>query len=378
MQFVIGGGTYEELTEWRDILLEVIQKDNPGLVGVDHDFKETKPQVRVIIDRDRAGDLGVRIGDIGRTLETILGSRQVTTYIEAGEEYDVILEGERDNQRTPSDIQNIYVRSDRSGALIPLSNLVTVEEFADSRTLNRYNRLRVITIEANLADDYTLDEALTYLEGAVAEHLPAAAIIDYKGESRDFREAGSSVVFVFMLGVLVVFLVLAAQFESFIHPLVIMLTVPLAMAGALFGLYLAGGTLNIYTQIGLIVLVGLAAKNGILIVEFANQLRDAGMAFDDAIVEASRIRLRPILMTGLTTAAGAIPLMVSFGAGAETRQVIGIVVFSGVLAATAFTLFVVPVAYRLLARNTRPGGDTRRRLEREMAAPVERPTEDAV
>jgi len=371
VQFVIGGGTYEELTEWRDILLDAIEEDNPGLVGVDHDYKETKPQLRVVIDRDRAGDLGVRIGDIGRTLETILGSRRVTTYIEAGEEYDVVLEGERDAQRTPSDIQNIYVRSDRSGALIPLSNLVTLEEFADSRTLNRYNRLRAITIEANLADGYTLDEALTYLEGLVAERLPAAAIIDYKGESRDFREAGSSMVFVFVLGVLVVFLVLAAQFESFVHPLVIMLTVPLAMAGALLGLYLSGGTLNIYTQIGLIVLVGLAAKNGILIVEFANQLRDGGMTFDDAIIEASRIRLRPILMTGLTTAAGAIPLIVSFGAGAETRTVIGIVVFSGVLAATVFTIFVVPVAYSLLARKTAPTGDTRRRLEREMAVPVD-------
>ncbi len=377
VQFVIGGGTYEELIEWRDLLLEAIERDKPGLVGVDHDYKETKPQVRGVIDRDRAGDPGVRIGDVGRTLQTVLGSRQVTTYIDAGEEYDVILEGERDTQRTPSDIENIYVRSDRSGELIPLSNLVTVEEFADSRTLNRYNRLRAITIEANLADGYTLDAALSYLEGAAAEHLPAAAIIDYKGESQDFREAGISVVFVFMLGVLVVFLVLAAQFESFVHPLVIMLTVPLAMAGALLGLYLAGGTLNIYTQIGLIVLVGLAAKNGILIVEFANQLRDGGMAFDDAVVNASRIRLRPIMMTGLTTAAGAIPLMVSFGAGAETRQVIGIVVFSGVLAATVFTLFVVPVAYSLLARKTKPGGATRQRLEREMAATVEKPAGDA-
>ncbi len=373
VQFVIGGGTYEELTEWRDILLESIEKDNPGLVGVDHDYKETKPQLRVVIDRDRAGDLGVRIGDIGRTLETVLGSRRVTTYTEDGEEYDVIVEGEREAQRTPSDIQNIYVRSERSGALIPLSNLVTMEEFADSRTLNRYNRVRAITIEANLADGYTLGQALDYLEGLAAERLPSSAIIDYKGQSRDFREAGGSMLFVFVLGVVVVFLVLAAQFESFVHPLVIMLTVPLAMAGALLGLYLSGGTLNIYTQIGLIVLVGLAAKNGILIVEFANQLRDEGRAFDEAVVEASRIRLRPIVMTGVTTAAGAVPLMLAFGAGAETRTVIGVVVFSGVLAATLFTLFVVPVAYSLLARKTGAPGEMRRRLEREMPAPGEEP-----
>jgi multidrug efflux pump len=269
------------------------------------------------------------------------------------------------------------VRSERSQSLIPLSNLARIEEFADSRTLNRYNRVRAITIEANLADGYTLGQALDYLEELVAERLPSAAIIDYKGESRDFREAGGSMLFVFVLGVVVVFLVLAAQFESFVHPLVIMLTVPLAMAGALLGLYLSGGTLNIYTQIGLIVLVGLAAKNGILIVEFANQLRDEGRAFDEAVVEASRIRLRPIVMTGVTTAAGAVPLMLAFGAGAETRTVIGVVVFSGVLAATLFTLFVVPVAYSLLARKTGAPGEMRRRLKREMPAPGEGPAVSA-
>ncbi len=376
VQYVIGGGTYEELTAWRDILLEKIQEDNPGLVGIDHDYKETKPQLRVIIDRDRAGDLGVRIGDIGRTLETMLGSRRITTFIDAGEEYDVILEGERETQRTPTDIHNIYVRSDRTNALIPLANLVSIEEFADSQTLNRYNRVRAITLEANLVDGYSLGEALSFLDGLVSEHLPPAAIVDYKGESQDLRDAGSSLIFVFALGVLVVFLVLAAQFESFIHPLVIMLTVPLAIAGALLGLYLSGGTLNIYTQIGLIMLIGLAAKNGILIVEFANQLRDRGTAFDEAIVEASRVRLRPIVMTGVTTAAGAVPLIVAFGAGAETRTVIGVVVFSGVLAATVFTLFVVPVAYHLLARGTGAPGDVRRRLEAEMAASQAAPETD--
>jgi multidrug efflux pump len=368
VQFVIGGGTYEELAAWRDVLLDKINENNPGLVGVDYDYKETKPQIRVVIDRDRAGDLGVTIGNIGRTLETVLGSRRVTTYIDAGEEYDVILEGERDDQRTPSNIENIYVRSDRSGSLIPLSNLVSLEEFADSQTLNRYNRVRAITIEANLADGYSLGEALAYLEGLVRDNLPETAIIDYKGQSRDFKSTGGDIVFVFVLGVVVVFLVLAAQFESWVHPLVIMLTVPLAMAGALLGLYITGGTLNIYSQIGLIMLVGLAAKNGILIVEFANQLRDQGTAFREAIHEASLIRFRPIVMTGITTAAGAVPLILAFGAGAETRFVIGTVVFSGVIAATAFTLFVVPVAYALLARRTGSPGDVERRLNGELAA----------
>ncbi len=368
VQFVIGGGTYEELAAWRDVLLDKINENNPGLVGIDYDYKETKPQIRVVIDRNRAGDLGVTIGNIGRTLETVLGSRRVTTYIDAGEEYDVILEGERDDQRTPSNIENIYVRSDRTGSLIPLSNLVTLEEFADSQTLNRYNRVRAITLEANLADGYSLGEALSYLEGLVRDNLPQTAIVDYKGQSRDFKTAGGDIVFVFVLGVIVVFLVLAAQFESWIHPLVIMLTVPLAMAGALVGLYVTGGTLNIFSQIGLIMLIGLAAKNGILIVEFANQLRDQGTAFREAIHQASLIRFRPIVMTGITTAAGAVPLILAFGAGAETRFVIGTVVFSGVIAATAFTLFVVPVAYALLARRTGSPGDVERRLNGELAA----------
>jgi multidrug efflux pump len=367
VQFVIGGGTYEELAAWRDILLEEIERDNPGLEAIDHDYKETKPQLTVRIDRDRAGDLGVNVRNVGRTLETILGGRSVTTYIEEGEEYDVILEGARSGQRTPTDINNIYLRSDRSGELVPLANLVSIDDYAGPSVLNRYNRLRAITIEANLAEGYTLGEALVYLEGLARDRLPETAIIDYKGQSRDLKTAGSSLGFVFVLGLVVVFLVLAAQFESFVHPFVIMLTVPLAVAGALLGMYLTGGTINVYTQIGLIMLVGLAAKNGILIVEFVNQLREQGYAFRDAIVEASTIRFRPILMTSITTIAGSVPLILASGAGAETRQAIGVVIFSGVLAATAFTLFVVPVAYDLLARRTTARDATARRLDGELA-----------
>jgi multidrug efflux pump len=368
VQFVIGGGTYEEIAAWRDILLASIEESNPGLTGIDWDFKETKPQLRVVIDYDRAADLGITVGAIGRTLETMLGSRRVTTYIDEGEEYDVILEGERDTQRTPTSLENIYVRSDRSGRLVPLSNLVRVEEFADSISLNRYNRVRAITIEAGLEDNLALGDALTYLEDLVRTHLPANVIVDYKGQSRDFKSSGESVLFVFLLGVVVVFLVLAAQFESWIHPFVIMLTVPLAMAGALLGLHLTGQTLNLYSQIGLIMLVGLAAKNGILIVEFANQLRDAGKPFREALQEAAAIRLRPIVMTGITTAAGSLPLLLSAGPGTETRVVIGTVILSGVLAATLFTLFVVPVAYDLLARRSGSPGDVKRLLERELSA----------
>ncbi|MGD8369613.1 MAG: efflux RND transporter permease subunit, partial [Desulfobacterales bacterium] len=278
-----------------------------------------------------------------------------------------ILEGEREQQRSATDLQHIYVRSSRSGELIPLANLVTLSEFADSSTLNRYNRVRAITLEANLADGLALGDALAYMENLVKTHLPENVVIDYKGQSRDLKTSTQSIAFVFLLGILVVFLVLAAQFESYVNPLVIMLTVPLAMAGGVMGLYITGNTLNLYSQIGLIMLVGLAAKNGILIVEFANQLRQRRFSFNHAILKASEVRLRPIVMTGITTAAGAIPLILSSGAGAETRMAIGVVVLFGVLTATVFTLFVVPVAYCLLSRKTGLPGEVAQRLEKERA-----------
>ena len=366
VQFVLGGSTYEELAQWRDILIQKVNENNPGFEGIDSDYKATRPQIDIKVDYDRAADLGVNIQEIGRTLETMMGGRRVTTFLDRGEEYDVIIEGERSEQKSFSDIQSIYVQSSRTEALIPISNLVSITEYGAAETLSRFNRIRAITIEANLAEGYGLGEALQYLEGLVQEHLPEEAVIDYKGQSRDFISSGGSIIFVFALGLLVVFLVLAAQFESWIHPFVIMLTVPLAIAGGLFGLYFTGGSLNIYSQIGLIMLVGLAAKNGILIVEFANQLRDEGMEFGRAIIEASEVRFRPIIMTGVTTIAGAIPLVLSSGAGAETRIVIGVVVLAGVFAATLFTLLVVPIAYSLIARKTGSVGDVSKKLEAEM------------
>lgn len=367
VQFVLGGSTYEELAQWRDILFEKIAESNPGLIGLDSSYKETRPQIDFEVNYDRAAELGVSIEEIGTTLETMMGGRRVTTFLDRGEEYDVIVEGERAQQRSFDQVKNIYVRSDRTGSMIPLSNLVTIKEYGAAKSLTRYNRIRAITLEANLKEGYRLDEALTYLNGMVKKHLPETAIVDYKGQSRDFIKSGSSIVFVFVLGLLVVFLVLAAQFESYIHPFVIMLTVPLAMGGGLFGLYLTDSSLNIYSQIALIILVGLSAKNGILIVEFANQLRDRGIEFSQALIQAAEIRFRPILMTGLTTIAGAIPLVISSGAGSETRLVIGIVILSGVFAATIFTLFIVPVAYDLLARHTKSPGAMADKLVKEEA-----------
>lgn len=366
VQFVLGGATYEELAEWSQTLMDKIAQDNPGFRGLDSDYKQTRPQIDFLVDYDRAADLGVTISEIGRTLEAMMGGRRVTTFQERGEEYDVIVEGEREQQRSFDDVQNIQVRSERSGQLIPISNLLSIKEYAAPDTLSRFNRIRSITLDANLDEGYSLGEALAHLEGLVAEHLPEEAVIDYKGQSRAFVDSGSSIMFVFMLGLLVVFLVLAAQFESFVHPLIIITTVPLTIGGGLLGLWVTGQTLNIYSQIGLIMLIGLAAKNGILIVEFANQLRDEGMRFNRAILSASVIRFRPILMTGVTTIAGTIPLILASGAGAETRYVVGTVILFGVLASTILTVFIVPVVYSLLARKTSSPEQVARDLHAEL------------
>ena len=362
LQFVIGGDSYEQLAEWRDLIIDRAS-ENDRLLNLDSDYKEVKPQLVVEVDRDRAADLGVSVATIGRTLETMLGSRRVTTYLDRGEEYDVILQASRENRETPEDISNIYVRSERSGELVPMSSLVTFSERGDAASLNRFNRLRSVTISANLAPGYPLGDALDYMEAIAAEELPATARIDYRGQSRELRDASSGMMITFVLALVVVFLVLAAQFESFVHPVIIMVTVPLAVAGALLGLFLADATLNIYSQIGIVMMVGLAAKNGILIVEFANQLRDAGRTIDEAIRESARLRLRPIVMTAISTAVGVTPLIFGTGAGAASREAIGVVVFSGVLCATFLTLGVVPAFYQMLARYTRSPDAVSQELE---------------
>lgn len=367
VQFIIGGGTYEQLVQWRDTLMKKINATNPGLVGIDWNYKETKPQIDIEVDYARAAELGVTMTNIGHTLEAMFGSLRATTVMDRGEEYDVLIEGDRDKQRTQESLQFTYVRSATSGKLIPLASFTTLKESADSLKLSRFNRIRSMTLEATLADGYALGSALDYLEQTVKSTLPPEAIIDYKGLSRDFKVSSGSILWVFVLGILVTYLVLAAQFESFVHPMVIMLTVPLAAAGGLFGLWAMGLTLNLYSQIGLIMLVGLAAKNGILIVEFTNQLRDEGHAFAQALVEACLLRLRPILMTSITAAAGAVPLILSTGAGSETRMVIGVVVFFGVIISTLLTLVVIPVAYQLLAKNTGSPEAVAHQLEAELA-----------
>ncbi|MGO1071904.1 efflux RND transporter permease subunit [Lysobacter sp. CA199] len=351
IQIVLGGPEYAELAQWRDRLLARIEQ-NKGLFSADSDYKETRPQMRVEIDRQRAADLGVSVTDIGHALETMMGSRRVTTFVQNGEEYDVIVQADRDLRASPADLSAIQVRA-RDGGLVPLSNLVTLNELAEAGSLNRFNRLRAITISAGLAPGYTMGEAITWLNQAVAEELPDQAQIDWKGESREYQKAGGAVLMTFTLALLVVYLVLAAQFESFIHPFVIMLTVPLGVLGALIGLWMTGGTLNLFSQIGIVMLVGLAAKNGILIVEFANQLRDEGRSIHQAIVESSAVRLRPILMTSIATVVGAVPLVLAGGPGSASRATIGIVVIFGVSFSTLLSLFIVPAFYVLLARFTK-------------------------
>jgi multidrug efflux pump len=351
VSFVLQGNTFEELAQWRDILITEAQK-NPNLSNINSDYQETYPQLLVQIDRERAYDLGVTVGDIAQTLETMLGQRRVTTFVDRGEEYDVIVEGDEKQFQSPADIENLYIRSRTTDKLIPLASVLNIGENATSSQLNRYNRLRSITVTANLADGYALGDALDFLVDVTKNKLPEHVQVDYKGESLLLKESGNSIMFVFLLALLITYLVLAAQFESFIHPFVILLTVPLALVGALAGLELMGMSLNIYSQIGIVMLIGLAAKNGILIVEFANQLRDKGIAFEEALISASQQRLRPIVMTTFTTVTSAIPLVFAVGPGAESRMVIGVVIFAGVSLASIFTLFIVPGAYYWLCRNT--------------------------
>jgi multidrug efflux pump len=362
VRFILGGATYAQLDEWSDrVIARALQ--NPNLLGVKKNYLPTRPEIQVRIDRDRAADLGVPIETIGRTLETMLGSREVTNFQRDGKQYKVLVQAPVEQRVTPNDLNNIYVRgSNTGGKLVPLASLVTLKEGANARELNRTDRLRSVMIEASLVPGYTLGQALEYLDGVAAEVLPPEVRISYAGQSREYKDSSAAIFITFGLALIVVFLVLAGQFESWIHPIIIILSVPLAVTGALAGLLLAGQTLNVYSQIGIIMLVGLIAKNGILIVEFANQLRDEGQSIYDAVVNASIARLRPILMTTIATIFGAVPLALAHGAGAESRSALGWVIVGGMTFATLLSLFVVPVLYLLLARFTKPAGFIARKL----------------
>ena len=364
VQFVVAGPDYESVQAWSQEIVERA-KENPNLQNLDTDFELTRPELRVNIDRERAADLDITVEDVGLTLQTMLASRQVTTYIDRGREYDVIVQAEEANRATPEDLGQIFLRPREGGDLIPLQALVSVQEIGANPDLRRIDRLPAVVISASLADGYDLGSALTYLNNLAVDNLPPEARVSYKGLSREFEESSSAIYITFALAFVIVFLVLAAQFESWIHPLIIMLSVPLAVTGALLALWWAGISLNIYSQIGIIMLLGLMAKNGILIVEFANQLRDEGYEVREAILEGACLRFRPVLMTTISTIFGAVPLVIATGAGAESRAAIGMVILGGLTFATTLTLFIIPVLYNLLARFAKSSNAVEKELERQ-------------
>ena len=339
---------YDELEQMVETLMDKA-RDYPGLVDLDTDLRMNSPQLDIAVDREKAAALGVEVDALGRTLETMLGGRQVTRFKKEGEQYDVVVKIGDIDRENPDDLRRIYVRG-RDNAVIPLSNLITIKETVAPKELNHFNQLRAATVTAQLAPGYSLSDGLAFLEAAAKETLPGTAQVEYAGESREFRDASASMYITFLLALAFIYLVLAAQFESFTDPLIIMLTVPLSVTGALLALWWTGGTLNIYSQVGLVTLIGLITKHGILIVEFANQLRVRGRPMREAVIESATLRLRPILMTTGAMVLGAVPLALATGAGAESRQDIGWVIVGGLLVGTLFTLFVIPVVYTYLSK----------------------------
>ena len=371
VEMIVTGAEYSQIYAWLQPVLAAAQ-ENPGFSRPRLNYEPNSPRLLVDVDPQKAAALGVSSQTIGRTLETMFGSRRATTYIKGGQEYDVILQTERNNRREVGDLEALYVATG-GGQLVPLSAVVATETTGDTPERRRLDRQRSISLQADLNPGTTIADAVTFLETEAAKQQTSGITLQWGGAARDQQEAGGAVAAAFGLALLLVFLVLAAQFESWITPAVIMLTVPLAAAGGLFGLLMAGSSLNIYSQIGLIILIGVAAKNGILIVEFANQLRDQGRSISEAIIESSTLRLRPIIMTSIATAFGALPLVLWQGAGAGSRQTIGVVIFTGAIFATLLTLFVVPVIYGLLARFTRSPEYTARKIEQWEAQEGSRP-----
>ena len=343
VQFVIQNADFNLLVKGNDTLL-ARARGLKGLVNVDSDLRVNKPELTVNFDRDRAEDLGVPVGDVATTLQVLLGGNRTSTFTRNNKQYDVIVQLDPHARATPSDMTGLYMRG-RGGELVKLEALASVKEGVGPRELNHFNRVRSATITAGLAPGFTLGEALDSLNRIASEVLPKGSSTALAGESRELEESGSSLYFAFLLALLVVFMVLASQFESLVHPFTVLLAVPLAVTGALFTLKIAGSTLNLYSQIGMILLIGLVTKNSILLVEYVNQLRERGLSTVEAALEAGRIRLRPILMTSVATIMGAVPIAFGLGAGSISRRPLGYAIVGGVLFSTLLTLYVVPAAY---------------------------------
>jgi multidrug efflux pump len=373
IQFVLGGPDYETIKGWRNALIQRAQQSGK-ILNLDSDFRESQPDLRVRIDRARAADLGVSMEAIGNTLELMFGEREVSQYIDRGVEYAIIFQAKASDRNNPQDLRSVFVRTGQGATvgaglgtaeLVPLSTFVNLQEIAGPQSLNRLDRIRSITVQGTPAPGVSLGEALDVMEQAARDVLPPDVKIGFNGQSKEYKQTSSSIYVTFGVALLVVFLVLAAQFESWVAPITIMLAVPLALTGGLAGLLLSGQSLNVYSQIGMILLIGIMTKNGILIVEFTNQLREEGRDLRSAVLEASVTRLRPILMTSIATVLGAVPLMLSGGAGAESRQAIGTVIVGGVSLSTFFTLFIVPSLYLLIGAYTKPRNFIAEELEKQ-------------
>jgi len=345
VQLVVSGNNYDEINEWGNILIS--ESSQLKLRNSTIDYKITNPRLNLQINRDKAYELGVSAESVTRTIETLLASNKVTTFSKDGLTYNVILQADESYRVNPNNLDNIFIKSNRS-SLIPLSNLVTYKETSTSENLQRINRMPSTIFSASLAPGYPLGDALNDLIKLSTNTLPANAKISFSGSSKEYYESGNSLGITILFAILVVYLVLSAQFESFRNPLTIILTVPIALTAGLYTLFLTGATINVYSQIGFLMLIGLIAKNGILVVEFANQLRNEGKSIDDAIFESSMIRLRPVLMTTISTLLGAIPLVLSSGAGAESRYAMSIVVLGGIALSSLITLYLIPALYKFI------------------------------
>ena len=358
---IVTNDSYDNLNRATQRILAEMQK-NPGFVQPDTDLRLNKPEIFIDVDRARAADIGVPVDQVARTVETMLGGRVVTRYKRDADQYDVIVQTVAPGRAAPEDIEKLFVRG-RNDTMVPLSSLVKVREAVAPRELNHFNQRRAVSITSNLAAGYSLGEALQFMDATAAKVLEPGYATELNGVSREFRASSGALGLVFVLALVFIFLVLSAQFESFVDPFIILLSVPLSMVGALGAMHLTGGTLNVYSQIGLITLVGLITKHGILIVEFSNQLRQQGKAVREAVAEAASLRLRPILMTTGAMVLGALPLALAKGAGAESRQQIGWVIVGGMTVGTLLTIFVVPTVYTWLARKRVPGEITDKSLD---------------